>query len=151
MSSFLNCIEIVQVNLNILFDDFRNAIRDMVVRGAPAIAIAAALSLAVEIANLKDFNETSGDAASFLEIKLEYLVSRFLFLHPPNGYGFMVTAAVIIWNFKQSPVCKIAKICIFLVFLRLKLIVSLCFRSVAYYMIVLYVHSSRPTAANLSE
>ena len=84
MSSFLNCIEIVQVNLNILFDDFRNAIRDMVVRGAPAIAIAAALSLAVEIANLKDFNETSGDAASFLEIKLEYLVSRFLFLHPPS-------------------------------------------------------------------
>ena len=52
----------------------------MVVRGAPAIAIAAALSLAVEVANLKDFNGTSGDAASFLEMKLEYLVSRFLFL-----------------------------------------------------------------------
>ncbi|XP_022756418.1 methylthioribose-1-phosphate isomerase-like isoform X2 [Durio zibethinus] len=52
-----------------------NAIRDMVVRGAPAIAIAAALSLAVEVANLKDFNGTSGDAASFLEMKLEYLVS----------------------------------------------------------------------------
>ncbi|KAL4339439.1 hypothetical protein GQ457_08G003550 [Hibiscus cannabinus] len=52
-----------------------NAIRDMVVRGAPAIAIAAALSLAVEVANLKDFNGTSRDAASFLESKLEYLVS----------------------------------------------------------------------------
>ncbi|XWS72283.1 hypothetical protein CRYUN_Cryun02cG0026900 [Craigia yunnanensis] len=52
-----------------------NAIRDMVVRGAPAVAIAAALSLAVEVANLKDFNGTPGDAASFLEIKLEYLVS----------------------------------------------------------------------------
>ncbi|KAK8515449.1 hypothetical protein V6N13_139572 [Hibiscus sabdariffa] len=52
-----------------------NAIRDMVVRGAPAIAIAAALSLAVEVANLKDFNGTSRDAASFLETKLEYLVS----------------------------------------------------------------------------
>ncbi|KAK8545265.1 hypothetical protein V6N13_066551 [Hibiscus sabdariffa] len=52
-----------------------NGIRDMVVRGAPAIAIAAALSLAVEVANLKDFNGTSRDAASFLETKLEYLVS----------------------------------------------------------------------------
>ncbi|MFQ6650943.1 hypothetical protein Gotur_023305 [Gossypium turneri] len=54
----------------------QNAIRDMVVRGAPAIAIAAALSLAVEVANLKDFNGGSKDAASFLESKLEYLVSR---------------------------------------------------------------------------
>ncbi|TYJ02343.1 hypothetical protein E1A91_A13G221600v1 [Gossypium mustelinum] len=52
-----------------------NAIREMVVRGAPAIAIAAALSLAVEVANLKDFNGGSKDAASFLESKLEYLVS----------------------------------------------------------------------------
>ncbi|KAK8610347.1 hypothetical protein V6N13_081507 [Hibiscus sabdariffa] len=52
-----------------------NAIRDMAVRGAPAIAIAAALSLAVEVANLKDFDGTSEDAASFIELKLEYLVS----------------------------------------------------------------------------
>ncbi|XP_008786516.1 methylthioribose-1-phosphate isomerase [Phoenix dactylifera] len=51
-----------------------NAVRDMVVRGAPAIAIAAALSLAVEVFNL-DFTGTSGDAASFLVKKLEYLVS----------------------------------------------------------------------------
>ncbi|PKU82995.1 methylthioribose-1-phosphate isomerase [Dendrobium catenatum] len=51
-----------------------NAIRDMVVRGAPAIAISAALSLAVEIFNL-DFSGTSLDAASFLVKKLEYLVS----------------------------------------------------------------------------
>ncbi|XP_059667325.1 methylthioribose-1-phosphate isomerase-like [Cornus florida] len=51
------------------------AIRDMVVRGAPAIAIAAALSLAVEVCNMEAFNGTSGDAASFLSIKLEYLVS----------------------------------------------------------------------------
>ncbi|XP_038993941.1 methylthioribose-1-phosphate isomerase-like [Hibiscus syriacus] len=49
-----------------------NAIRDMVVRGAPAMATAAALSLAVEIANLMDFKGTSKDAASFLETKLEY-------------------------------------------------------------------------------
>ncbi|KAE7998427.1 hypothetical protein FH972_002972 [Carpinus fangiana] len=52
-----------------------SAIRDMVVRGAPAIAIAAALSLAVEAFNLEDFNGTSDDAASFLNKKLEYLVS----------------------------------------------------------------------------
>ncbi|KAL2553769.1 Methylthioribose-1-phosphate isomerase [Forsythia ovata] len=51
------------------------AIRDMVVRGAPAIAIAAALSLAVEASNLETFNGTSDDAASFLSNKLEYLVS----------------------------------------------------------------------------
>ncbi|TYJ24967.1 hypothetical protein E1A91_A07G016000v1 [Gossypium mustelinum] len=52
-----------------------NAIRDMVVRGVPAIAIAAAFSLAVEVANFKDFNGTSEEAASFIELKLEYLVS----------------------------------------------------------------------------
>ncbi|WOL14263.1 methylthioribose-1-phosphate isomerase [Canna indica] len=50
------------------------AIRDMVVRGAPAIAIAAALSLAVEVFKLH-FGGTSDDAASFLIKKLEYLVS----------------------------------------------------------------------------
>ncbi|XP_065876001.1 methylthioribose-1-phosphate isomerase [Euphorbia lathyris] len=52
-----------------------SAIREMVVRGAPAIAIAAALSLAVEVFNLKDFNGNSDDAVSFLFKKLEYLVS----------------------------------------------------------------------------
>lgn len=57
----------------------RVAIRDMVVRGAPAIAIAAALSLAVEVSNLKDFSGTSDDPASFLGKKLEYLVSRYGF------------------------------------------------------------------------
>ncbi|KAK1365162.1 Methylthioribose-1-phosphate isomerase [Heracleum sosnowskyi] len=51
------------------------AIRDMVVRGAPAIAIAAALSLAVEASNLDAFNGSPADAASFLSKKLEYLVS----------------------------------------------------------------------------
>jgi methylthioribose-1-phosphate isomerase len=49
----------------------------MVVRGAPAIAIAAALSLAVEVFNLEAFNGTSDDAASFINKKLEYLVSRY--------------------------------------------------------------------------
>lgn len=52
-----------------------NAIKDMVVRGAPAIAIAAALSLAVEVFNLEAFNGSPSDAASFLGQKLDYLVS----------------------------------------------------------------------------
>ncbi|KAJ8750698.1 hypothetical protein K2173_015879 [Erythroxylum novogranatense] len=52
-----------------------SAIRDMVVRGAPAIAIAAALALAVEVSNLETFNGTANDAADFLEKKLDYLVS----------------------------------------------------------------------------
>ncbi|KAG9135604.1 hypothetical protein Leryth_002341 [Lithospermum erythrorhizon] len=53
----------------------RSAIREMVVRGAPAIAIAAALSLAVEVSSLMDFTGTPDEAASFLIGKLEYLVS----------------------------------------------------------------------------
>lgn len=48
------------------------------VRGAPAIAIAAALSLAVEVFN-GDFSGTAKDAASFLIKKLEYLVTRYYF------------------------------------------------------------------------
>ncbi|EYU28322.1 hypothetical protein ABFS82_12G129400 [Erythranthe guttata] len=51
------------------------AIKDMVVRGAPAIAIAAALSLAVEVSNLGAFSGMPKDAASFLSDKLDYLVS----------------------------------------------------------------------------
>lgn len=54
----------------------RNAIREMVVRGAPAIAIAAALSLAVEVFNL-DFNGSATDSVSLLQKKLEYLVTRY--------------------------------------------------------------------------
>ncbi|KAJ8419877.1 hypothetical protein Cgig2_025061 [Carnegiea gigantea] len=67
--------------LETVYLDIRNAsdgwfaIRDMVVRGAPAIAIAAALSLAVEAFNLEAFHGTPNDAASFLIQKLEYLVS----------------------------------------------------------------------------
>ncbi|XAR51074.1 S-methyl-5-thioribose-1-phosphate isomerase [Bertholletia excelsa] len=52
-----------------------HAIRDMVVRGAPAIAVAGALSLAVELFNLETFVGTSDDAAAFVSKKLEYLVS----------------------------------------------------------------------------
>lgn len=52
-----------------------DAIKEMVVRGAPAIAIAAALSLAVEVSKLETFNGTAQDAVSFISQKLEYLVS----------------------------------------------------------------------------
>lgn len=52
-----------------------SAIREMVVRGAPAIAIAAALSLAVEVSKLQAFDGTPDNAASFLIEKLEYLVT----------------------------------------------------------------------------
>ena len=45
------------------------------VRGAPAIAIAAALSLAVEISN-SDFKGSPADSAAFLAERLDYLVSR---------------------------------------------------------------------------
>ncbi|EPS64192.1 methylthioribose-1-phosphate isomerase, partial [Genlisea aurea] len=51
------------------------AIKDMVVRGAPAIAIAAALSLAVEVSNMEDFIGDPEDAALFISNKLDYLVT----------------------------------------------------------------------------
>lgn len=66
-------LETVYLDIRTAADGW-NAIRDMVVRGAPAIAIAAALSLAVEVTNL-EFSGTAEDAASFLVKKLEYLVS----------------------------------------------------------------------------
>ena len=47
----------------------------MVVPGAPAIAIAAALSLAMEVSGL-NFTGMPAEAASFVSKKLEYLVSR---------------------------------------------------------------------------
>ncbi|CAI9100750.1 OLC1v1037914C1 [Oldenlandia corymbosa var. corymbosa] len=51
------------------------AIKDMVVRGAPAIAIAAALSLAVEVSKLKSSVQSAEDAAVFIAEKLQYLVT----------------------------------------------------------------------------
>ena len=53
----------------------------MVVRGAPAIAIAAALALAVEVFNLQAFDGTSDNATSYLIKKLEYLVSRYFVMN----------------------------------------------------------------------
>jgi methylthioribose-1-phosphate isomerase len=67
-------LETVYLDINTSADGW-SAIRDMVVRGAPAIAIAAALSLAVEVSNLEVLPETNETAASFLGEKLDYLVS----------------------------------------------------------------------------
>ncbi|KAL9274183.1 Methylthioribose-1-phosphate isomerase-like protein [Drosera capensis] len=54
----------------------RNAIWDMVVRGAPAVAIAAALSLAVEVFSYTgNFLSQPHDAASFLGHRLDCLIS----------------------------------------------------------------------------
>lgn len=51
-----------------------HAIRDMVVRGAPAIAIAAALSLAVEL-HLHPPFENTADVTLYVQKRLQYLVS----------------------------------------------------------------------------
>ncbi|KAF3439704.1 hypothetical protein FNV43_RR17982 [Rhamnella rubrinervis] len=67
-------LETIYLNIQDSTDAW-HAIKDMVVRGAPAIAIAAALSLAVEVFNLENFDGTSDDAVSYLTMKLEYLVS----------------------------------------------------------------------------
>uniref|UniRef100_J3N6V6 Methylthioribose-1-phosphate isomerase n=1 Tax=Oryza brachyantha TaxID=4533 RepID=J3N6V6_ORYBR len=66
-------LEVAYIDVKCSTDGW-NAIRDMVVRGAPAIAIAAALALAVEVSGL-DFTGTPAEAASFVSEKLEYLVS----------------------------------------------------------------------------
>ena len=71
--------EIWLKHCNVIYDgnvECRNAIRDMVVRGAPAIAIAAALTLAVEVENLRPFSGTGAEAVTFLQKRLDYLVSR---------------------------------------------------------------------------
>jgi methylthioribose-1-phosphate isomerase len=51
------------------------AIRDMLVRGAPAIAIAAALAVAVELPAAAQGFATGAAAASFVAQKLDYLVT----------------------------------------------------------------------------
>lgn len=52
-----------------------HAIKEMVVRGAPAIAISAALSLAVEVANLDLKPSGVNEALQYLHNRLDYLVS----------------------------------------------------------------------------
>ena len=53
-------------------------IRDMVVRGAPAIAISGALSLAIELQEA-DLPESAGETFNWIKHKLEYLVTRYYY------------------------------------------------------------------------
>ena len=55
-------------------EDGWHAIREMRTRGAPAIAIVAALSLAVELQNEK-LSDKGEEVAAFIEEKLDYLVT----------------------------------------------------------------------------
>lgn len=83
---------------NVIYDgnvECRNAIRDMVVRGAPAIAIAAALSLAVEVENLRPFSGTGEEAVTFLQKRLDYLVSR---SDPPSCHQKSATKPICVQN-----------------------------------------------------
>lgn len=56
-------------------EDGWHAIKDMRTRGAPAIAIVAALSLAVETHNNQEYSGQAHEVASLLLKKLEYLVT----------------------------------------------------------------------------
>eukprot|EP00898_Chlorokybus_atmophyticus_P001426 jgi/Chlat1/2284/Chrsp17S02590 len=51
------------------------AIHDMVVRGAPAIAIAGVLSLAVELVNRPEAFETAAAASKYIHERMDYLVT----------------------------------------------------------------------------
>ena len=54
-------------------------IRDMVVRGAPAIGVTGALSLAVDLTNNKDGGEafaSVAEAVEYINTTLDYLVTR---------------------------------------------------------------------------
>ena len=56
-------------------EDAWHAIKDMRVRGAPAIAIVAALALAVELFNKKNSHGSSHQTKEYIVTKLEYLVT----------------------------------------------------------------------------
>ena len=56
-------------------EDAWHAIKEMRVRGAPAIAIVAALSLAVELHKETDVHHSSGQTKEYIITKLEYLVT----------------------------------------------------------------------------
>lgn len=68
-------LETEWINVRGVEDGWR-AIHDMTVRGAPAIAIAAALSLAVELVN--DFDcASASEAVDAIKSKLDYLETRY--------------------------------------------------------------------------
>ena len=56
-------------------EDAWHAIKDMRVRGAPAIAIVAALSLAVELLNKKNSHGTGHETKDYIVKRLDYLVT----------------------------------------------------------------------------
>ena len=56
-------------------EDAWHAIKDMRVRGAPAIAIVAALALAVELSNQKNTHGNNHEVKEYIIKKLEYLVT----------------------------------------------------------------------------
>lgn len=59
-----------------------HAIKDMAVRGAPAIAIAAALALAVDLATAEEGHFASAKAAfDHIQKHLDYLVTRCMIMH----------------------------------------------------------------------
>lgn len=78
----LSCLDQLQLPHRIHYDDIRNsedawhAIKEMRVRGAPAIAMLGILGLAVEIANdLRHKSMGSGDALRIVAEKLDYIVT----------------------------------------------------------------------------
>lgn len=83
-----------------------SAVRDMVVRGAPAIAIAAALSVAVEVFNFDAFAGTAADAASLLENRLDYLVSRYALFFNFMLISLLLRLICILIFYLQSTNCS---------------------------------------------
>lgn len=128
-------------------DLLRNAIRDMVVRGAPAIAIAAALSLAVEVFNLDNFNGSPGDAASFLQKKLEYLVSRYILLPALPRQQFTY------FGWSKLCHCLVNKLHFGMLKCLLNQLRLLSWSSFQAWLLIWFFPSffSRPTAVNLSD
>jgi methylthioribose-1-phosphate isomerase len=66
------------------------AIKDMNVRGAPAIAIAAALALAVELDAAKATLPTAADVAAFVAEKMDYLCTS-----RPTAVGLALSTALL--------------------------------------------------------
>ncbi len=64
-----------------------HAIKDMAVRGAPAIAVSAALCLAVDLTRKGSGKQFHGpdDAALYIQDQLKFLVTRYLFKRAYKG------------------------------------------------------------------
>jgi methylthioribose-1-phosphate isomerase len=78
----------------------RTLIRDMVVRGAPAIGVSAALSMAVELVNHAPFGSAK-DVEDYTHFALDYLVTRCAcnnYAHPdvPEGTRYPIRSRLAI-------------------------------------------------------